>query len=201
MNYFWYQMLAQKGYVIVSIDNRGTGGRGADFKKITQNQLGKFETQDMINTAVYLGGLPYIDKSRIGIFGWSFGGYMASLAITVGADYFKSAIAVAPVISWRFYDTIYTERFLGLPGENPAGYDENSPLSHAAKLKGNYLLIHGTADDNVHIQNSLAMQEALVKANKQFDMFYYSNKNHGIYGGITHFHLYKMMTGFIEGKL
>jgi dipeptidyl-peptidase 4 len=201
MNYFWYQMLAQKGYVIVSIDNRGTGGRGADFKKITQNQLGKIETQDMINTAVYLGSLPYIDKSRIGIFGWSFGGYMASLAITVGADYFKSAIAVAPVISWRFYDTIYTERFLGLPAENPAGYDENSPITHASKLKGNYLLIHGSADDNVHIQNSMAMQEALIKANKQFETFYYPNKNHGIYGGITRFHLYKMMTDFIEQKL
>jgi dipeptidyl-peptidase 4 len=201
MNYFWFQMLAQKGYVIVSIDNRGTGGRGADFKKITQNQLGKFETQDMVNTAVYLGGLPYIDKSRIGIFGWSFGGYMASLAITVGAEYFKAAIAVAPVISWRFYDTIYTERFLGLPSENAAGYDENSPLSHAAKLRGNYLLIHGTSDDNVHIQNSMAMQEALIKANKQFDVFYYPNKNHGIYGGITRYHLYKMMTNFIEGKL
>jgi dipeptidyl-peptidase 4 len=201
MNFFWYQMLAQKGYVIVSIDNRGTGGRGADFKKLTQNQLGKFETQDMINTAVYLSSLSYIDKLRIGIFGWSFGGYMASLAITVGADYFKSAIAVAPVISWRFYDTIYTERFLGLPAENAAGYDENSPLSHAAKLKGNYLLIHGTADDNVHLQNSFAMQEALIKANKQFDVFYYPNKNHGIYGGITRYHLYKMMTGFIEGKL
>ncbi|HXA00419.1 MAG TPA: prolyl oligopeptidase family serine peptidase, partial [Cytophagaceae bacterium] len=106
-----------------------------------------------------------------------------------------------PVISWRFYDTIYTERFLGLPSENAAGYDENSPLSYAAKLRGNYLLIHGTSDDNVHIQNSIAMQEALVKANKQFDVFYYPNKNHGIYGGITRYHLYKMMTGFIEGKL
>jgi dipeptidyl-peptidase-4 len=201
MNYFWYQMLAQKGYVIVSIDNRGTGGRGADFKKVTQNQLGKIETQDMINTAVYLSSLPYIDKSRIGIFGWSFGGYMSSLAITLGADYFKAAIAVAPVISWRFYDTIYTERFLGLPSENAAGYDENSPLSHAAKLKGNYLLVHGMADDNVHVQNSIAMQEALVKANKQFDIFYYANKNHSIYGGFTRYHLYKMMTGFIEEKL
>ncbi|MFL5730708.1 MAG: S9 family peptidase [Cytophagaceae bacterium] len=201
MNYFWYQMLAQKGYVIVSVDNRGTGGRGADFKKMTQNQLGKIETQDMINAASYLGSLPYIDKSRIGIFGWSFGGYMSSLALTVGADYFKTAIAVAPVISWRFYDTIYTERFLGLPSENAAGYDENSPISHASKLKGNYLLIHGSADDNVHIQNSMAMQDALVKANKQFDLFYYANKNHGIYGGITRYHLYKKMTDFIYGKL
>lgn len=200
-NYFWFQMLAQQGYVIVSIDNRGTGGRGAAFKKITQNQLGKYETQDVIHTAKYLGNLPFIDKSRIGIFGWSFGGYLSSLAMTLGADYFKAGIAVAPVTSWRFYDTIYTERYLGLPQQNAAGYDENSPLSHAEKLKGNYLLIHGTADDNVHVQNSYAMQNALIKANKQFDVFYYPDRNHGIYGGITRYHLYKMMTDFIYKKL
>lgn len=200
-NYFWYQMLAQQGYIVVSVDNRGTGGRGSDFKKITQNKLGKFETEDLIHTAQYLGSLPFVDKSRLGIFGWSFGGYLSSLAMTLGADYYKAGIAVAPVISWRFYDTIYTERYLGLPQENPSGYDENSPLSHAEKLKGNYLLIHGTADDNVHVQNSYAMQDALINANKQFEVFYYPDKNHGIYGGITRYHLYKKMTDFIYSNL
>jgi dipeptidyl-peptidase 4 len=200
-NYFWFQMLAQKGYLVVSVDNRGTGGRGAAFKKITQFKLGQYETQDMISTSKYLGELKYVDKSRIGIFGWSFGGYLSSLAITVGTDYFKAAIAVAPVISWRFYDTIYTERFLGLPSENATGYDNNSPISHANKLKGKYLLIHGTADDNVHFQNSIAMQDALIKANKQFDSFFYPNKNHGIYGGITRYHLYNMMSDFIIKNL
>jgi dipeptidyl-peptidase-4 len=200
-DFFWLQMLAQKGYLVVSVDNRGTGGRGAAFKKITQFKLGQYETQDLISTAKYLGELKYVDKSRIGIFGWSFGGYLSSLAITVGSDYFKTAIAVAPVISWRFYDTIYTERFLGLPSENAAGYDNNSPISHAKKLKGKYLLIHGTADDNVHFQNSIVMQDALIKSNKQFDAFYYPNKNHGIYGGITRYHLYRMMTDFLIKNL
>jgi dipeptidyl-peptidase-4 len=200
-NYFWYQMLAQKGYLIVSVDNRGTGGRGGAFKKITQFKLGQYETQDLISTAKYLGDFKYVDKSRIGIFGWSFGGYLSSLALTVGADYFKTGIAVAPVISWRFYDTIYTERFLGLPSENPGGYDNNSPISHAGKLKGKYLLVHGTADDNVHFQNSIAMQDALISSNKQFDSFFYPNKNHGIYGGVTRYHLYKMMTDFLLKNL
>jgi dipeptidyl-peptidase 4 len=201
INYFWFQMLAQKGYLVVSVDNRGTGGRGAAFKKITQFKLGQYEAEDQISTAKYLGGLKYVDKSRIGIFGWSFGGYLSSLAITVGSDYFKAAVAVAPVISWRFYDTIYTERFLGLPSENPSGYDNNSPLIHAGKLKGRYLVIHGTADDNVHFQNTVAMQEALIKANKQFDSFFYPNKNHGIYGGITRYHLYKLMSDFLIKNL
>lgn len=200
-DYAWYQMLAQKGYVIVSIDNRGTGGRGAEFKKCTQHQLGKYETEDLIAAAKYLGSLSYIDKDRIGVFGWSFGGYMSSLAMTVGADYFKAGIAVAPVTSWRFYDTIYTERFLGQPKDNPSGYDDNSPLSHASKLKGAYLLIHGTGDDNVHVQNSIEMEKALIKANKQFQVFYYPDRNHGIYGGNTRLHLYTMMTQFIEKNL
>ena len=200
-NFAWYQLLAQKGYIIFSVDGRGTGGRGADFKKCTQNNLGKYETEDLIEAAKYLGGLKYIDKERIGIFGWSFGGYLSSLSITKGADYFKTAIAVAPVTNWRFYDNIYTERFLGKPQDNAKGYDENSPANYAKLLKGNYLLIHGTADDNVHVQNSFAMQDALIKANKQFEVFYYPNRNHSIYGGNTRFHLYKMMTDFIERKL
>ncbi|HSZ25741.1 MAG TPA: S9 family peptidase [Cytophagaceae bacterium] len=200
-NYLWYQMLAQKGYAIVCIDGRGTGGRGAAFKKITQLNLGKYETEDLIETAKYLQQLEYIDSSRIGIFGWSFGGYLASLAITKGAGYFKTAIAVAPVTNWRYYDNIYTERYMGLPQTNGKGYDENAPAYFAKMLKGNYLLIHGTADDNVHVQNSIEMQRALITANKQFDVFYYPDKNHSIYGGTTRYHLYKKMTDFILEKL
>ena len=201
MDYPWFQTLAQKGYVVVTIDNRGTGGRGAAFKKSTQNQLGKLETEDLINAAKHLGSLSYVDKNRIGVFGWSYGGYMSSLAMTVGADFFKMGIAVAPVTSWRFYDTIYTERFLGEPKDNPDGYDQNSPLSHVDKLKGAYLLVHGTGDDNVHVQNSLEMERVLINANKQFQVFYYPDNNHGIYGGYTRLHLYTMMTNFIEKNL
>jgi dipeptidyl-peptidase-4 len=200
-NYFWYQMLAQQGYTIVCVDGRGTGGRGAAFKKLTQLNLGKYETEDLIETAKYLQSQAYVDPKRIGIFGWSYGGYLSSLAITKGSDYFKSAIAVAPVTNWRYYDNIYTERYMGLPKDNSKGYDENAPAYFAKELKGNYLLIHGTADDNVHIQNSLEMQRALIKANKQFDMFYYPDRNHSIYGGNTRYHLYKMMTEFILKKL
>ena len=200
-NYFWYQLLAQQGYVIVCVDGRGTGGRGAAFKKITQLKLGKYETEDLIETAKYLQSQNYVDSSRIGIFGWSFGGYLSSLAITKGADYFKAAIAVAPVTNWRYYDNIYTERYMGLPQDNGRGYDENAPAYFANLLKGNYLLIHGTADDNVHLQNTIEMQRALINANKQFEVFYYPDKNHSIYGGITRYHLYKMMTDFILKKL
>lgn len=200
-NYFWHQHLAQKGYIVACIDNRGTGGRGAEFKKLTYQQLGKYETIDQIEANKYLAGLDYVDKSRIGIQGWSYGGYLSSLAITKGADYFKMAIAVAPVTNWRYYDNIYTERYMRTPQENPEGYDENSPINHVEKLRGKYLLIHGSADDNVHVQNTYEMISALVKANKQFDLFIYPDKNHGIYGGNTRLHLYKKMTNFIEDNL
>ncbi|MBK0404200.1 S9 family peptidase [Adhaeribacter sp. BT258] len=200
-DFMWYQMLAQKGYMIVCVDNRGTGGRGADFKKSTYANLGKYEAHDQIETAKYLGGLPYVDKARIGIWGWSYGGYMTLLALTKGADYFKAGIAVAPVTNWRYYDTVYTERFLKTPQENAAGYDDNSPVQYADKLKAKLLLIHGTGDDNVHVQNAIAMTDALVKANKQFETFYYPNRNHGIYGGNTRLHLYNQMTSFIERSL
>ena len=189
-NYFWYQHLAQKGYIVACVDNRGTGGRGAEFKKMTYLQLGKYETIDQIEANRYLAKLPYVDKNRIGIQGWSYGGYMSSLAITKGADVFKTAIAVAPVTNWRYYDNIYTERYMRTPQENASGYDDNSPINHVDSLKGNYLLIHGTADDNVHVQNTYEMVSALVKANKQFDLFVYPDKNHGIYGGNTRLHLY-----------
>jgi len=200
-NYYWYQMLAQKGYIVACVDNRGTGGKGAEFKKMTYKELGKYETIDQINAAKYFGGLNYIDSNRIGIQGWSYGGYMSSLAITKGADVFSLAIAVAPVTNWRYYDNIYTERFMQTPQENASGYDENSPINHVEKLKGHYLLVHGGADDNVHIQNTMEMISALVKANKQFDLFIYPDKNHGIYGGNTRYHLYKKMTDFILKNL
>lgn len=198
---FWHQHLAAEGYIVVCVDNRGTGGRGRDFKHITYANLGKLETEDQIAGAKYLGGLTFVDKSRIGIWGWSYGGYMSSLALMIGNDVFKTAIAVAPVTTWRYYDTIYTERFLQTPQLNAAGYDDNSPITHVNKLKGNYLLIHGTGDDNVHFQNSVDLVDALIKADKQFETMFYPNKNHGIYGGNTTWHLYSLMTDFIKRKL
>jgi dipeptidyl-peptidase-4 len=200
-DFIWYQHLLEKGYLIFCVDNRGTGARGVDFKRITYRNLGKFEVQDQIAAAKWIGKLPYVDAGRIGIWGWSYGGYMSSNCLMQGADVFKAAISVAPVTNWRFYDSIYTERYQGLPQDNASGYDENSPVSHVDKLKGNLLLVHGTGDDNVHFQNAVALQEALIKANKQFESFYYPNRNHGISGGVTRLHLYRMMTEFLERKL
>ncbi|MGD1847799.1 MAG: S9 family peptidase [Salibacteraceae bacterium] len=200
-NDLWYQMLANKGYIIVSVDNRGTGARGAEFKKCTYTALGYLETEDQIEGAKYMASQPYVDADRIGIWGWSYGGYMSSLCITKGADVFKTAIAVAPVTNWRYYDTIYTERYMKTPGDNPGGYDDNSPINFVDRLNGNYLLIHGTADDNVHVQNSMEMVNALIAANKQFDFYLYPDRNHGIYGGNTRLHLYNKMTNFILENL
>ncbi|MFV0238407.1 MAG: alpha/beta hydrolase family protein, partial [Flavobacteriales bacterium] len=200
-NYFWFQQLAQQGYIVVSVDNRGTGGKGRDFKKITYKELGKYEIEDQILAAKHLQTLPYVDSKRIGMFGWSYGGYMTSLAMTKGADVFKMGIAVAPVANWRFYDSVYTERFMQTPKENNSGYDLNSPINHVEKLKGKYLLIHGSGDDNVHYQNAMLMAEALVQANKDFDMHSYTDKNHGIYGGNTRLHLYRKMTLYIKENL
>ena len=201
MNYFWFQYLVKQGFVVVSVDNRGTGYRGKEFKHATYLQLGKLETEDQIDAAIHMGKLNYIDKDRIGIFGWSYGGYMSSLCISKGADVFNSAIAVAPVTNWRYYDNIYTERFMRTPKENGDNYDINSPINHVRKIKGNYLLIHGTADDNVHFQNSMEMVNSLVKENKEFDFFAYPNKNHGISGGYTRLHLYNKMTNFLFENL
>ncbi|MDB9963643.1 S9 family peptidase [Vicingaceae bacterium] len=200
-NFFWHQLLAQKGYIVVSVDNRGTGARGVDFKKVTYKQLGKYETEDQIEAAKYFSSLPYVDSTRIGVQGWSYGGYMSSLCLLKGADYFKAAIAVAPVTNWRFYDSIYTERYMQTPQENEDGYDDNSPINHVEKLKGKYLLVHGMTDDNVHLQNTTEMISALVDADKQFDLFAYPNKNHGIYGGNTRYHLYSKMTNFVLENL
>ena len=200
-NYFWHQMLAQQGYIVVSVDNRGTGARGAEFKKCTYKQLGKLEVLDQIEAAKHFATLPYVDEDRIGVQGWSYGGFMSSNLLLKGAEQFKMAIAVAPVTNWRFYDSIYTERYMQTPQENPEGYDDNSPINHVGKLEGKYLLVHGTADDNVHYQNAAEMTTALVNADKQFTQFSYPDKNHGIYGGNTRFHLYTLMTNFIKENL
>ncbi len=198
---YWFMMLSQQGYIVACVDGRGTGFKGAEFKKCTQKNLGKLEVEDQIDAAKVLGSYPYVDKTRIGIFGWSYGGFMSSNCLFKGNDVFKMAIAVAPVTNWRFYDTIYTERYLQTPQENPSGYDLNSPINYVDKLKGKFLLIHGSADDNVHVQNSMQMIEALIQANKQFDSQIYPDKNHGIYGGKTRIQLYNKMTNFIKENL
>jgi dipeptidyl-peptidase-4 len=201
--HYWYQMLAQRGIIVVSFDNNGTGYRGEEFKKKTYLQLGKLEIEDQIDAAKWLGRLPYVDSRNVGHWGWSFGGFMSSLALTKGSGVFSAAVAVAPVTSWRYYDNIYTERFLRTPQENPKGYDENSPINYVDKIRGKYLLIHGTADDNVHFQNSTQMVTALVKANVEFESAYYPNKNHSIRGTTdnTTYHIFSKMTNWILENL
>ena len=195
-DFMWQNMMAQKGYIIVSFDGHGTELRGRDFRNSIYKQMGKLETEDAIAVAKQIGRSPYVDSTRIGIQGWSFGGYLSSLCITKGADVFKAAVAIAPVTNWRYYDNIYTERFLQKPQDNPTGYDENSPINFAHLLKGKYLLIHGTGDDNVHFQNSVEMIRALQKANKQFEFMLYPDKAHGISGGNARFNLYEKVTDF-----
>ncbi len=196
----WFQLLTQKGYIVACVDNRGTGARGTAFRQVTYANLGKYEVQDQIEAAKYLGSQSYVDKNRIGIHGWSYGGYMAALCMTVGADYFKMGISGAPVTTWRFYDSIYTERYLKRPQDNPSGYDDNSPVTHANKLKGKFLLVHGTGDDNVHFQNSIALQQELINNGKQFETFIYPNQAHGVRGK-SRVHLYHLMTNFILENL
>ncbi len=201
MREMWHHYLTQQGYLVACIDNRGTGGRGKEFKDLTYANLGKLETADQIAGAKYLGQLPFVDETRIGIWGWSYGGYMSSLSILLGADYFKMAIAVAPVTSWRFYDTIYTERYLKTPQANPAGYDDYSPITHAPLLEDPFLIIHGTGDDNVHYQNAIEMSDALIASNKQFDMFMYPNRAHGISDAFARYHLFTLMAKYINDNL
>lgn len=197
----WHKALANQGYIIACVDGRGTGFKGANFKKSTYLNLVKYETLDQIAAAKSLGALPYVDADRIGIWGWSFGGHMATHCLLTGNEVFSLAIAVAPVTNWRFYDTIYTERFMRTPQENPEGYDLNSPLNYADQLKGKYLIIHGSGDDNVHVQNTMRMVDELIQADKQFEWMVYPDKNHGIYGGNTRKHLYTKMTNFILENL
>ncbi len=197
----WNNYLAQEGYIVVCVDGRGTAARGEAFRKVTYLQLGKYEITDQIETAKYLSTLPYVDKDNIAIWGWSFGGFMSSLALTKGNGIFKAGIAVAPVTNWKYYDNIYTERFMRTPQENKDGYEQNSPLNFAKDLQGHLLIIHGTADDNVHVQNTMEFTEKLVQADKDFDMFIYTNRNHSIYGGNTRYHLFKKMTNFLNKHL
>ncbi len=200
-NMLWFQMLVQHGFAVAVVDNRGTGARGANFKKDTYLTLGKQETEDQIAAARYLGGLDFIDKDKIGIFGWSYGGFMALHGILQGNDVFAAAISVAPVTNWKWYDSIYTERYMRTYAENEKGYDENSPIHYADRLKGDLLLVHGMGDDNVHFQHTAEMANALIANNKQFDTYFYPNRNHGIYGGLTRLHLYTKMTDFLLEKI
>jgi len=197
----WYQYLTQNGYLVACADGRGSGGRGDAFKKVIYKQMGKYESDDQIAFAKYLKTHPYVNPERIGIWGWSFGGYLAALSLFKGEGAFSMAVAVAPVTNWRYYDNIYTERFMRTPQENPDGYDENSPVFWANKLQGKFLMIHGTADDNVHFQNAMDLATALNNAGKQYDMFFYPNKNHFITGGNTRLHLYTMITEYIFKNL
>ncbi len=198
----WHRYLTSKGYVIVSVDNRGTGARGRDFEKQVYKRLGQLEVKDQIDAAEYLiDTCDFMDEERLGIWGWSYGGYMSSLVLARGNHFFDTAVAVAPVTSWRFYDTIYTERFMQTPLMNREGYELGSPLTYTDQIEGNYLLVHGTGDDNVHLQNAVEMVNKLVEENIQFKTMYYPNRNHGIYGGNTRRHLYEMMTDFILENL
>lgn len=202
-DYWWLQLLAQHGIISVSINNRGSGAQGEVFKKMTYLQLGKYETEDMITLAKYMAKQPYVDGNRIGIYGWSYGGFMAANGITKGADVISTAVSVAPVTNWRYYDNIYTERYMRTPQENPEGYDDNSPVSNTALIKGNYLLCHGSGDDNVHYQNAMELIKAMISNGKQFDLMIYPNKNHGIYGGYEYgdgecrMHLFNKIDNFL----
>ena len=197
----WAQYLAQEGYIVACIDPRGTAARGEEFRKCTYMQLGKIESDDMIAAGKWLAEQPYIDARKVGIWGWSYGGFMSSLCLMKGNNVFSTAIAVAPVTHWGFYDSIYTERFMRRPQDNPSGYNDNSPINWVKNLKGNLLLCHGTADDNVHVQNAYELAEALVQANKQFDMQIYTNRNHSIYGGVTRLHLYTKFVDYLNQHL
>ncbi|MBR3428422.1 MAG: S9 family peptidase [Bacteroidales bacterium] len=202
-DYWWMQLLAQHGIISVSINNRGSGAQGEVFKKMTYLQLGKYETEDMITLAKYMAKQPYVDADRIGIYGWSYGGFMAANGITKGADVISTAVSVAPVTNWRYYDNVYTERFMRTPQENPDGYDLNSPVHNTSMIKGNYLLCHGSGDDNVHYQNAMELIKAMISNGKQFDLMIYPNKNHGIYGGYEYgsgecrMHLFNKIDDFL----
>jgi dipeptidyl-peptidase-4 len=202
-DYWWLQLLAQHGIISVSINNRGSGAQGEVFKKMTYLQLGKYETEDMITLAKYMAKQPYVNADKIGIYGWSYGGFMAANGITKGADVISTAVSVAPVTNWRYYDNVYTERFMRTPQENPDGYDLNSPVHNTKLIKGNYLLCHGSGDDNVHYQNAMELIKAMISNNKQFDLMIYPNKNHGIYGGYEYgsgecrMHLFNKIDNFL----
>ncbi|HEX8432940.1 MAG TPA: S9 family peptidase [Longimicrobium sp.] len=199
--YLWHKMLTQRGYIVVSVDNRGTGARGSSFKKATYLNLGARETADQIEAARWVGRQSWADASRIGIWGWSYGGFMTASSMFAEGSPFKAGIAVAPVVDWRLYDTIYTERFMRTPQENPQGYSRNAPVSNAAGLRGRFLLVHGTGDDNVHYQNTTQLVNALQAAGKQFTFMAYPNRNHSISGGTTSMHLFTLLTDWLATNL
>jgi dipeptidyl-peptidase-4 len=199
--YLWHQLMAAQGFITFCIDSRGTGGRGKKFKNLVYGDLGKWSTHDQIEGAKYLGSLPYVNSARIGIWGHSGGGYLTAMAMTKGAPHFKVGIARAPVTDFRLYDTIWTERYMGLPKDNEAGYNSASVMKYADKLQGKLYLIHGMADDNVHMQNTVQLQEALQAANKQFEVMYYHGRNHAISGGNTQLHLHTLMTNYFLNNL
>jgi dipeptidyl-peptidase-4 len=199
--YLWHQSLAQQGYVVVSVDNRGTAGRGRAFEKAVYMKLGEYEASDQIAAATWLARQPWVDAERLGIWGWSYGGYATSYTMTRPDSPFRAGIAVAPVADWWLYDTIYTERFMRTPQENPEGYRRSAPVNHAADLRGRLLIVHGTGDDNVHFQNSVRLANALQAAGKQFQFMAYPNRTHGISGGRTSAHLYTLMTDWIKANL
>ena len=194
------QYLCQQGFVCVCVDGRGTGGRGADFEKCTYLRLGELESRDQVETALWLGKQSYVDKDRIAIWGWSYGGFNTLMSMSEGRPVFRAGVAIAPVTSWRYYDTIYTERFMRTPKENPNGYDQN-PISRVGSLNGALLLCHGSADDNVHLRNAAEYTEALVQADKDFSQLVYTNRNHSIYGGNTRNHLFRQCINFLEKEM
>ncbi len=199
--YLWHQSMAQQGYLVVSVDNRGTGARGRDFKKQTYMRLGQYESADQIAAARYLGSLPFVDARRIGIWGKSYGGYMSLMSMFRGAGVFKAAISVAPVTDWQLYDTIYTERYMRTPRENPHGYRDGAPLTYVDSLKGNLLIVHGTGDDNVNVQNTTQLIQALEMAGKQFDMRLYPNETHQLSGEHVDVSLYGLFTEWLKKNL
>jgi len=199
--YLWHQMLAQRGYIVASVDNRGTGARGRAWRKIIYKQMGVVETQDQAAAARAIGRLPFVDSTRMGMWGWSYGGFMSLNVMTQTPGVFSMAMSVAPVTHWKYYDTIYTERYMGLPQDNAAGYDKGSPLTYAKNLKGRLLMVHGSGDDNVHLQNTEMMVNALVAANRPFSLMVYPNRNHSITGGTTQQHLFTLLTKFVEENL
>ena len=195
------QLMAQQGYIVVCVDNRGTGGRGAEFEKCTYLRLGELEAKDQVETALWLGQQPYVDKDRIAIWGWSYGGWNTLMSMSEGRPVFRCGIAIAPPTCWRYYDTVYTERYMRTPNENQSGYDEVNPIARAGKLHGALLLCHGLADDNVHYRNTAEYVEALVQADKDFRQLVYTNRNHSIFGGNTRNHLFRQCLNFFEKEL
>jgi dipeptidyl-peptidase-4 len=193
------EYLAQQGILSVCIDGRGTGGRGADFEKCTYLNLGDLESKDQVEGAIYLASLPYVDKDRIAIWGWSYGGFNTLMSLSEGRPVFKAGVAVAPPTKWRYYDTVYTERYMRTPKQNPSGYS-GGPIAKASQLHGALLICHGLADDNVHFRNTAEYSEALVQADKDFSMQVYTNRNHNIFGGNTRNHLYRRLTSFIKAQ-